>query len=284
MTVRRRSAFAARAALAAAAFALAAPPAPGAVGPAASVQVDLPAPGTRCPATANVHGKVEFKSATPFTYSWRRSDGAADPGAPHSASYDGVHPTILHTSWALTGSTNGWIELVVNLRPGPPALTASAAVRYDCPPPPPTIVPGAVGGPRLPAGAVPPAPHLARPTFEAPVLLLPAVLPVPFRGLDGKTQPAGPYDLELKQQPGSDAILIGLLRAGKRVGETSGKFVPGATQMDDWEARARRGFRFGAQSKVSFLGNAGKVGCTNEVKPGSPDPAAIEFLLPAIQK
>lgn len=285
MFVPRLPDLAARATLGVAILAFAAPPAPAAVGNAVSVQVDLPAPGTRCPATANVRGKVEFKSAASFTYGWRRSDGTADPGAPHSASYDGVNPAIVTTSWALTGSTNGRIELVVNMRPGVPALTASAAVRYECPPPPPTVVAGAVGRQMLPSGAIPTL-QPPRPHFEPAVLLLPAVqVPGSFRGLDGKPQPPGAYELEMRQQPGSDAILIGLLKAGKRVGETTGKFVPGgSTKMDDWEARVRRGFRFGAQSRVSFAGNAGKVGCTNEVMPGSPDPAAIEFLLPAVQK
>jgi hypothetical protein len=252
-----------------------------------TVQVDPSASHGPCPATISVRGKVLLNGRGAFTYRWERSDGAVDTAVHPQMQNDGRDATLVTTSWTLGAVSaayhpfHGWVRLHV-LTPtdktsegGTFTLDCGAAIA-------PVTGLGVAGRTTLPAGVTPP---VARPVFDTPVLLVPAVIPVAFRGLGGNTLPPGPCDLELRQQPGSDAILIGLLRAGKRLAETSGKFVPGgSTKMDDWEARARRGFRFGAQSHVSFAGNAGKIGCTNEVSPGQPDPAAIEFLLPAVQK
>jgi hypothetical protein len=117
-----------------------------------------------------------------------------------------------------------------------------------------------------------------------------------FRGLDGKTQPAGLYDLNLSK--GTQGILIGLLRNGKKVGEFPGKFVPpasragmadgsvkpGAKVSDDWEARARlNGIHFDGSSKVGFeYGGIGRISCSNNLHPGGNE-GSISFLLPAVQ-
>lgn len=117
-------------------------------------------------------------------------------------------------------------------------------------------------------------------------------IPSPFKGLDGKTQPAGLYDVKL--QKGTQGILIGLLRNGKTVGEFPGKFVPGAadppggSQGHDISVRKAGGtqdIHFDASSKVAFGdgGGAGKISCSNNLHPGGANLGSISFLLPAVQ-
>jgi hypothetical protein len=129
-------------------------------------------------------------------------------------------------------------------------------------------------------------------------------VPSAFKGLDGKTQPSGLYDLKL--QKGTQGILIGLLRNGKTVGEFPGKFVPGAadppggaTQGHDISVRKAgmgdgsvkpgqaqmQDFHFDVSSRVSFGdgGGAGKISCSNNLHPGGANLGSISFLLPAVQ-
>ena len=46
-------------------------------------------------------GKVVLNGRGNFTYKWERGDGGIDSTAPHTATYDGVHPTIVTTTWTL---------------------------------------------------------------------------------------------------------------------------------------------------------------------------------------
>ena len=258
---------------------------------AVTVQVDPRESRGPCPAPITVRGKVLLNGRGTFTYKWERSDGAADSGAPHTGTNDGAHATEIPYTWTLGSVSaayhpyNGWVRLHV-LTPTD-KTSEGGTFTLDCGAPlAPVTGLGPAGRPTLPAGAVP---HLSapRPTFDAPVLLLPAVIPVAFGGLGGKTLPPGPCDLELRQQPSSDAILIGLLRGGKRVGETTGKFVPGSTKMDDWEARARQTpneIHFDGSSKVGFeYGGLGQISSSSKLYPGG-NAGSIQFLLPAVQK
>ena len=127
-------------------------------------------------------------------------------------------------------------------------------------------------------------------------------IPSAFKGLDGKSQPAGLYDVKLHK--GTQGILIGLLRNGKTVGEFPGKFVPGAadppggsTQGHDISVRKMgdgsvkpgqsqmQDFHFDASSKVAFGdgGGAGKISLSNNLHPGGANLGSISFLLPAVQ-
>ena len=158
----------------------------------------------------------------------------------------------------------------------------------------------------------------------APETLIRGVsIPSAFKGLDGKTQPAGLYDVKLRK--GTQGILIGLLRNGRTVGEVPGKFVPGAqnnapaapltSQGKDFNSNAGAGapggatqahdisirrtgdgsvkpgaaqmqdFHFDVSSRVSFGGGggAGKISCSNNLHPGGANLGSISFLLPAVQ-
>ncbi len=130
-------------------------------------------------------------------------------------------------------------------------------------------------------------------------------VPSAFRGLDGKTHPAGLYDLSIRK--GTQGILIGLLRSGKTVGEFAGKFVPGAvnppdpdksrmgdgsvkqggaTQGHDISVRKAGGMQdihFDASSRVGFeYGGMAKISCSNNLHPGGANLGSISFLLPAV--
>lgn len=123
-------------------------------------------------------------------------------------------------------------------------------------------------------------------------------IPSAFRGLDGKTQPAGLYDLRLNK--GTQGILIGLLRNGKTVAEFPGKFVPaamgdgsvkpGEAQGHDISVRKAGGaqdIHFDASSKVAMAhgsgGGEGKISCSNSLHPGGANLGFISFRLPAVQ-
>ena len=147
-----------------------------------------------------------------------------------------------------------------------------------------------------------------RPIFHPPTFQIHDVqVKTSFKGLDGKTQPAGLYDFGIEQR--GQAILIGLLRNGKRVGEVTGKFVAGeplasqgkdvnsntwagtpggAIQAHDVSVRKAGGMQdihFDASSKVAFGegGGAGKISCSNNLHPGGANLGWISFLLPAVQ-
>jgi hypothetical protein len=276
---------------AAAALVLYAAPAPALSVRRATIQVEPGASHGPCPATFAFRGKALLNGRGTFTYRWERSDGAIDTAVHAPVTNDGENASLVETTWTLGAVSaefhpfHGWMKLHV-LTPND-TLSPAGEFTLDCGGligPVPGL--GAVGRPTLPAGAGPhlPAVHYR---LDAPVLLLPAVIPVAFRGLDGKMLPPGPCDLELRQQPGSDAILIGLLRGGKRVGEASGRFVPGgATKMDDWEARARQSpnqIHFDGSSKVGFeYGGVFRISCSNNLYRGA-NAGSIEFLLPAVQ-
>lgn len=224
-----------------------------------------------CPASFRFHAKVALNKEGRFTYRWERSDGAVDVGAPHTGAYDGAHATTLSYDWGpFAHSVAGWVTIHVL---GPESRSATARFTLTCPPPPPTIVPGAIGRPTLPAGAQP----AFKLVFTPSTLLLPAAqVPSAFKGADGKALPAGSYAFELRQ--GTQGILIGLLRNGQRVAEVPGKLVGG-------EANARmQDFHFDVSSKVSFGGGggAGKISCSNNLHPGAILPY-IEFQLPAVK-
>jgi hypothetical protein len=112
-------------------------------------------------------------------------------------------------------------------------------------------------------------------------------IPSAFKGLNGKSQPAGLYDVKLHK--GTQGILIGLLRNGKTVGEFPGKFVPGAARMGDGSVKPgqtqMQDFHFDVSSAVSFGegGGAGKISCSNNLHPGGANLGSIQFLLPAVQ-
>jgi hypothetical protein len=139
-------------------------------------------------------------------------------------------------------------------------------------------------------------------------------IPTAFKGLDGKTQPPGVYDVQVAQGP--QGILIGLLKNGKRVGQATGRITgiavdppeperkaggdppggstkghdisvrkmgdgsvkPGAAQMQD--------IHFDASSKVSMAhgsgGGEGKISCSSNLHPGGANRGSISFLLPAV--
>jgi hypothetical protein len=111
-------------------------------------------------------------------------------------------------------------------------------------------------------------------------------IPTAFKGLDGKSQPAGLYDFDIEQR--GQGILIGLLRNGKRVAEVPGKFVPGEMHPPDPTKPGQtqlQSFHFDASSKVGFEygGLKGKVSCSNNLHPGGANLGSISFLLPAMQ-
>ena len=104
-----------------------------------------------------------------------------------------------------------------------------------------------------------------------------------FKGLDGKLQPAGNYDLKLHK--GKQGILIGLLRNGKTVAEFPGKFVPGASEPPNSDRKGGmrpRVLNFDDSSKVSTGGGggAGKILVSSTLHPGGANLGWIEFQLP----
>lgn len=54
-----------------------------------------------CPVVFTFTGKVALNGKGRFTYKWERGDGAIDSAAPHAATYDGVNPAIVTTTWTL---------------------------------------------------------------------------------------------------------------------------------------------------------------------------------------
>jgi hypothetical protein len=54
-----------------------------------------------CPVKFTFTGKVVLNGKGRFTYRWERGDGAIDSTAPHTATYDGVNPAIVTTTWTL---------------------------------------------------------------------------------------------------------------------------------------------------------------------------------------
>lgn len=129
-------------------------------------------------------------------------------------------------------------------------------------------------------------------------------VPSAFRGLDGKTQPAGLYDFDIEQK--SQGILIGLLKNGRRVGEVSGKFVPGAVGRPDPDSKVSadppgetkvihdisirktgglHDIHFDVSSRVGFEygGLRGRISPSNNLHPGGANLGFIWFTLPAVQ-
>ncbi|MEO8055221.1 MAG: CARDB domain-containing protein [Acidobacteriota bacterium] len=54
-----------------------------------------------CPVEFTFTGKVVLNGRGSFTYKWERGDGGIDSTAPHTATYDGVNPAIVKTTWTL---------------------------------------------------------------------------------------------------------------------------------------------------------------------------------------
>jgi hypothetical protein len=131
-------------------------------------------------------------------------------------------------------------------------------------------------------------------------------IPSAFKGLDGKTQPPGVYDMDVRQ--GTQGILIALLKNGRKVAEFTGKFVPGkvdpsdpnmkvgmgdgsvrpsggSTQGHDISVRKAGGMHdihFDVASRVGFeYGGKGKISCSLNFHPGGANLGSIEFQLPA---
>ena len=116
-------------------------------------------------------------------------------------------------------------------------------------------------------------------------------IPSAFRGLNGKLQPAGLYDLKLNK--GTQGILIGLLRNGKTVAEFPGKFAPAKVDPSDPNLKAGMGdgsvkpagtqdIHFDSSSKVAYGsgGGEGKISVSNNLHPGGTNLGTISFQLP----
>jgi hypothetical protein len=141
----------------------------------------------------------------------------------------------------------------------------------------------------LPASA---ALNAYRPAIDGKVLSFQNVQIGTFRGADGMSQPAGPYELRVQQ--GAQGILIGLLHNGKTLAEFPGKFVPGLTPPPDPDrkvgnlppdpirARGAQDLHFDASSKVATGGGggAGKIFPSSKLHPGGANLGWIEFQLP----
>ncbi len=156
--------------------------------------------------------------------------------------------------------------------------------------------------------------------IQPDTLIRGVTVPTAFKGSDGKSHPAGAYEISVRNSP--QGILIGLLRDGKQVAEMKGRFFAGivnrfstgesrvgdppggATQGHDASDRkaspagteAHMGdgsvrflkqnidssVHFDPSSEVSFAGGAGKISCNNR-HPGEVNPCWISFDLPAVQ-
>ncbi len=132
------------------------------------------------------------------------------------------------------------------------------------------------------------------PVVGADTLIRGVSIPSAFRGLDGKPQPPGIYEMSLKQ--GTQGILIEVLRNGTGVAEVQGRFFSGMVSRfsaGGRDARPAGGstqgdvlqVHFDASSKVSFGGGggAGKISCSNNLHPGGANLGSISFLLPAVK-
>jgi hypothetical protein len=76
-------------------------PAPALSVTAVSLSVSPTASKGPCPVEFTFTGKVVLNGRGNFTYRWERGDGAIDSTAPHTATYDGVNPAIVKTTWTL---------------------------------------------------------------------------------------------------------------------------------------------------------------------------------------
>ena len=102
-----------------------------------------------------------------------------------------------------------------------------------------------------------------RPLPNPPLLRFTAVkVPEPFLGIGGKTLEPGTYDFELSAK-GMTAI-IGVLRGGKRVAETTGKLA-----LEGTDKVSAADFFFDRTSQLSHEGNRFKLVPTSIKRPGS---------------
>lgn len=146
-----------------------------------------------------------------------------------------------------------------------------------------------------------------RPAIDGKVLSFQNIQIVAFRGADGMSRSAGPYELRIQQ--GAQGILIGLLRNGKTVGEFPGKFAAGMGQPPDPIRAAGMGeppepsraagmgeppdpgraagkaLHFDSSSRIAFEqgGRTVKIFPSNQLHPGGANLGWIEFQLPAGQ-
>jgi hypothetical protein len=139
----------------------------------------------------------------------------------------------------------------------------------------------------------------------------------PFKTPSGQILKAGVYDLKVVSD-GTEGVLIGLLKEGKQVGQlrgiahfvnfgdlrptprdgkagsgSPGQAVPGDQNVKLQPAgisvpldnKAFRDLGFTPASPVSFGGGSGKISCSLNFHPGSPNRPYIEFdFLPDTQK
>jgi hypothetical protein len=120
-----------------------------------------------------------------------------------------------------------------------------------------------------------------RPITNPPLLRFTAVkVPEPFLGIDGKTLEPGTYEFELSAK-GMTAI-IGVLRGGQRVAETTGKLA-----LEGTDKVSAADFFFDRTSELSHEGNRFKLVPTAIKRPGSANrppenlSGSLTFELPA---
>lgn len=113
-----------------AAFGLAASPRPPLDPVAVEVTVSPATSRGPCPATFTFTGKVLLRKEVKVKYRWERSDGGVDTTVHPALALDGVHASLVTTTWTLGAATHGWMKLHI-LAPED-KLSDAAEFTLDC--------------------------------------------------------------------------------------------------------------------------------------------------------